>query len=74
MSQGCNIEIKMSFFFLQVKSEELKKRPVHCEIHRGLSDSVPAPYPAPQNPIFAPMVGGSREQVKFLYFKCTVKK
>lgn len=31
-----------------VRSEGLKKRPVHCEIHRGLSDSVPAPHPASQ--------------------------
>lgn len=33
---------------MQVRSEGLKKRPVHCEIHRGLSDSVPAPHPASQ--------------------------
>lgn len=37
-----------SLYVLQVRSEGLKKRPVHCEIHRGLSDSVPAPHPASQ--------------------------
>lgn len=30
----------------QVWSKGLEKRPVHCEIHSGLSNSVPAPYPA----------------------------
>lgn len=46
-SEGC-ATVPGSCRPLQVRSEGLEKRPVHCEILKGLSDSVPAPPPAAQ--------------------------